>query len=303
MKRFYPDEYLEKVMPGGIVKNGLLYDNLSIKQRYMKALYKAAGREGKALKETINETIAYYAKREEDLGNQALLTTRIENFLVWNKVQEEKETHKGEFYRWLPSDAKNPDPEHQLLDGKIFRVGEGDKEGNMPGERYGCRCGIEWLDVEDMVKEGKTDWLTAQDRANAVTINLNKTNILPPLNPADLEILWVENKRLSFKLKTIQRNSAVHGDMTRGQYEIAIKQAVYLHEYPIFQDAKQKNYWHFIGEPTRRGGSFQDVLIDNSKKKRLEIVHIHKRNRNGTRNLLKKYGIKKSVDLGGPAKA
>ena len=65
-------------------------------------------------------------------------------------MQEEKQAHKGEFYRWLPSNAQNPDPEHQLLYGKIFRVGEGDKEGNMPGERYGCRCGIEWLKDEDV---------------------------------------------------------------------------------------------------------------------------------------------------------
>lgn len=143
MARFYPETFLEKVMPGGIAKNGLLYDNLSIKKRYLRALYKVAGREGKALKETVLETIAYYAKREEKLGTQALLTQRIENFLVWNKVQEEKEAHAGQYYRWLPSDAQNPDPEHQLNYGKIFRVGDGHE---MPGERYGCRCGIEWLD-------------------------------------------------------------------------------------------------------------------------------------------------------------
>ncbi len=291
MARFYPDKYLDAVMPGGIAKNGLLYDNLSIKKRYLKALYKAAGREGKALKETIFETIAYYAKREEKLGTQALLTQRIENFLIWNKVQEEKEAHAGQYYRWLPSDAQNPDPEHQLNYGKVFREGDGHE---MPGERYGCRCGIEWLSVEDMTKEGKADLLTPQDKANAVSLNLNKTNILPPLNRADLEALGVKNKRLSFKLQTIQRNSTVHSDMTKQQYETAIKQAVYLHEYPIFRDAKKRNYWHFIGQPTRKGGSYQDVLVDSSKKKRLEIVHIHKRNPNGTKNLLARYGIKKT---------
>ena len=67
--------------------------------------------------------------------------------------RDEKDAALYEFYRWMPSDAKNPDPEHQLLYGKIFRVGEGDKEGNMPGERYGCRCGIEWLDSETAFKE------------------------------------------------------------------------------------------------------------------------------------------------------
>ncbi len=150
MARFYPETFLEKVMPDGIAKNGLLYDNLSIKKRYLRALYKVAGREGKALKETVLEVIAYYAKREEKLGTQALLTQRIENFLVWNKVQEEKEAHAGQYYRWLPSDAQNPDPEHQLNYGKIFREGDGHE---MPGERYGCRCGIEWLSDEEAFTE------------------------------------------------------------------------------------------------------------------------------------------------------
>lgn len=168
MKRFYPDEYLEKVMPGGIAKNGLLYDNLSIKQRYMRALYKAAGKEGKALKETISKTIEFYAQKEEKMGAQTLLTRRIENFLVWNKVQEEKEAHQGEFYRWMPSDAQNPDPEHQLLYGKIFRVGEGDKDGNMPGERYGCRCGIEWLTDAEAFKEFAGKEFTGYKGQNAI---------------------------------------------------------------------------------------------------------------------------------------
>ena len=43
-------------------------------------------------------------------------------------------------------------PEHQLLYGKIFKVGEGDKNGNMPCERYGCKCGIEWLTSDEVEK-------------------------------------------------------------------------------------------------------------------------------------------------------
>ena len=66
--------------------------------------------------------------------------------ITYNEVQALKKEHKGKRYRWLPSGALNPDPEHQLLYGQIFNVGEGDKDGNMPGERYGCQCGIEWID-------------------------------------------------------------------------------------------------------------------------------------------------------------
>ncbi len=162
MTRFYPDKYLAQVLPKGFSEKGLLFDNLNPRKMYLRALYRVAGKEGKALQSTVYETIRTYQKKEEALqaagvadyaqvavNNQALLKSRVENFLIWNKVQEEKSAHSGQFYRWLPSDAEHPDPEHQLLYGKIFQVGKGDKDGNMPGERYGCRCGIEWLTDEE----------------------------------------------------------------------------------------------------------------------------------------------------------
>lgn len=161
MTRFYPDNYLARVLPKDFDQKGLLFDNLHPRKMYLRALYRAAGKEGKALTSTVYETIRTYHKKEEALksagvadyaeqavNDQTLLKNRVKNFLVWNKVQEGKEAHNGQFYRWLPSDAEHPDPEHQLLYGKVFRVGKGDKDGNMPGERYGCRCGIEWLDSE-----------------------------------------------------------------------------------------------------------------------------------------------------------
>lgn len=288
MTRFYPDEYLKKVMPGGIEKNGLLYDNLSIKQRYAKALYKAAGREGKALKQTISETVAYYAKREEGAADQALLTQRIENFLVWNKVQEEKAAHKGQWYRWLPSDAKNPDPDHQLLYGEIRREGDGE----MPGERYGCRCGIEWLSIDDMVKEGKADLLTPEYKSSSLEIDFNKTNILPPLNKEDLAVLGFENKRPALMKRTITRNLKKHGDLKDKDYNTGLGRSLYLHPYPIFKDLKQKTYWHFVGAPIENRKSFFDVILEaNDKKKRLEIVHFHKREKRQMAKFLRKYGI------------
>jgi uncharacterized protein YunC (DUF1805 family) len=51
-----------------------------------------------------------------------------------------------------------PDSQHQLLYGKKFKVGTGDKEGNMPGERWGCMCGMKILDVDENsygIKEDK----------------------------------------------------------------------------------------------------------------------------------------------------
>jgi hypothetical protein len=57
-----------------------------------------------------------------------------------------KRNYKGEYYIWLPSDAENPDPFHQLNYGKKFKIGRGE----MPGDRYGCRCGMEVL-VEETI--------------------------------------------------------------------------------------------------------------------------------------------------------
>lgn len=41
--------------------------------------------------------------------------------------------------RWVPSTAQNPDPTHQRNYGKIFQLSKGIR-GEIPGERYGCKC-------------------------------------------------------------------------------------------------------------------------------------------------------------------
>ena len=66
---------------------------------------------------------------------------RIQNNAVYEIAQSIKENYDGAEYEWLPSDADTPDPEHQLNYGKVFKVGVGE----MPGERYGCKCGMNIL--------------------------------------------------------------------------------------------------------------------------------------------------------------
>lgn len=88
----------------------------------------------------------------EEIADEKLLKQRLQGLVLWNEVETMKQEHAGEYYRWLPSESKVPDPEHQLLYGKIFKVGEGDKNGNMPCERYGCKCGIEWLTADEVEK-------------------------------------------------------------------------------------------------------------------------------------------------------
>ena len=164
-KRFIPGRWLEKIFPKGIEKSGLLSDNLEIKKRYLQALVRATSLSGREITAEVYKTVDFYEQKEatlkaagvkafkqEALNGQELLKARLKNFLVYSEIQRQRKEHKGRMYRWLPSNANEPDPEHQLLYGKIFREGEGDKDGNMPGERWGCQCSIEWLDDEEAFK-------------------------------------------------------------------------------------------------------------------------------------------------------
>ncbi len=165
-ERFIPGRWLEKIFPKGIEKSGLLSDNLEIKKRYLQALVRATSLSGREITAEVYKTVDFYEQKEatlkaagvkafkqEALNGQELLKARLKNFLVYSEIQRQRKEHKGRMYRWLPSNANEPDPEHQLLYGHIFREGEGDKDGYMPGERWGCQCGIEWLDDDEAFKE------------------------------------------------------------------------------------------------------------------------------------------------------
>ena len=59
------------------------------------------------------------------LKDPKLLIQRVQNELVFQISNEIKGKYNGEFYEWLPSDASEPDPEHQLNYGKVFQIGSG----------------------------------------------------------------------------------------------------------------------------------------------------------------------------------
>jgi hypothetical protein len=161
---FYPDKFKKKVLPKSFFKENLLDKNLSFKQKAMQALILSTPASKDDLAATVLGVINTYKNKVDELqleglpktqakflatNGEALLQQRIENLVVYSEVQRLKEENKGEFYRWLPSGADEPDPEHQLLYGEIFPVGQGDSEGNMPAERYGCQCGMEILTTNE----------------------------------------------------------------------------------------------------------------------------------------------------------
>lgn len=158
-KFFYPSRFIKKVLPKSFFKGNILNGKLDIKKKTMQALILANSGSKSKLKQSIYKTIEQYKSKADALkekgvkafkanalNDEVLLKNRIEHLVVFNEVKNIAKDNKGKQYEWLPSDANEPDPEHQLLYGQIFEVGEGDSEGNMPGERYGCHCGMRFLD-------------------------------------------------------------------------------------------------------------------------------------------------------------
>lgn len=92
-------------------------------------------------KENRKEGLSVSEATAESLNNKRQLINRVQNEVVSQVAQEIKESYHGQKYIWLPSDADEPDPQHQLNYGKVFTIGDGE----MPGDRYGCRCAMEIL--------------------------------------------------------------------------------------------------------------------------------------------------------------
>lgn len=86
----------------------------------------------------------------EAVGDAELLINRVQNLVVFNIQAKVRENYDGEQYEWLPSDADEPRPEHQLYYGAVRTVGV----GLMPGEEPGCRCGMRLLVDETTLNLG-----------------------------------------------------------------------------------------------------------------------------------------------------
>lgn len=78
---------------------------------------------------------------EETLENKKLLIQRVKMGTIYAASQKIKEKYFGEYYIWLESSAEDQRPEHIKKYGKKFRIGNGE----IPGEAYGCQCGMEIL--------------------------------------------------------------------------------------------------------------------------------------------------------------
>lgn len=159
MTVFQPSAFVKKILGAGFSKKKLLNNDLELKRTAVRGLLKARAIAGDDLDKSIEKVVTFYQEKSQelkDLGEiafkadavkgEALLKNRIADIVIQAEAETIKKDNEGKQYEWLPSDAEEPSPEHQLLYGKVFDVGDGDDEGNMPGERYGCRCGMRILD-------------------------------------------------------------------------------------------------------------------------------------------------------------
>jgi hypothetical protein len=160
--RYLPNEMLKKVAPEKKVKK-LISGKLTLNKAVLSFLDDIDFISKKTVERTALNTIKQYKERyaeekqdgvpadeakDDAVNDKKLLVKRVQNTIVNEIAGEIKDQYRGEYYKWLPSDANEPDPLHQLKYGKKFQIGKGE----MPGDRYGCRCGMYIL-----VDESKLD--------------------------------------------------------------------------------------------------------------------------------------------------
>lgn len=151
MIRYDPDQLLKQIAPPHKIEK-LLKPGLTLKKTALSFIDDIDFLDADSVARVALKTIKGYKQRvkedpdqkSEILDDPAQLIQRVQNEIVFQVKEEIKDKYSGEFYTWLPSDADEPRPEHQLNYGKVFRIGDGE----MPGDLIGCRCGMEIL-VDD----------------------------------------------------------------------------------------------------------------------------------------------------------
>ena len=159
---YLPSEMISKFSSDKRIKK-IIGNNFKLNKAVIKMITSSGVVSKKKLTDVALKVLKEYKKkystlRDDDLSvkeaknlafnDKSNLVNRVKNLTAQEITKEIKDKYYGEKYIWLPSNAENPDPEHQLLYGQVFTVGVGE----MPQDRYGCQCGMELL-----VKENELD--------------------------------------------------------------------------------------------------------------------------------------------------
>jgi hypothetical protein len=146
--KYEPSKLIRKIAPRSKVAK-LVTSRLTLKKAALSFVSEFDFLDKQAIARVALKAIKSYktrVKEDPDLradlvDDPALLVQRVQNEVVTQIAGEIRDNYAGEFYIWLPSSAEEPDPEHQLNYGQKFQVGDGEQ----PGDRYGCQCGMEIL--------------------------------------------------------------------------------------------------------------------------------------------------------------
>ncbi len=161
MITFDPSSYLAKKAPKSKIKKAIT-KNLTLKKAAFNFVDKIDVLDKQIVTEVALKTLKSYKQRVADdpslkdelANNPAQLVQRVQNLVILEVHDKIKEVYRGERAVWLPSDADEPRPEHQLLYGQEYIIGEG-IDGVEPGDEYGCRCGVQILTDDTQLKLGE----------------------------------------------------------------------------------------------------------------------------------------------------
>lgn len=156
MTIFYEPSVIAKKLASKAKLKKLVRKNLTLNQAVLRSLANSSDMSKKSLEQISLKVLKTYKKNykeelkaglskakalDEALNDAKLMVQRVQNAIIEETTDMVKEQYWGERYRWLPSDAEEPRPEHQLKYGKIYTIGKGEAPGDLPG----CRCGMEIL--------------------------------------------------------------------------------------------------------------------------------------------------------------
>lgn len=114
-------KYLEKILPDDVPSESI-GDVVKTQKKYAKAQAKD---KAKPLEKRKAQTV-------------------FKSLIAYATVNTIREQAGDQWARWVPSSAKDPDSEHMLNYGKVFKVSDG-INGELPADRYGCQCGIQFI--------------------------------------------------------------------------------------------------------------------------------------------------------------
>ena len=162
MIRYLPSKLLDQIAPAEKVEK-LVTSRLTLNRAVM-SMFNGIDFLSKAtIQRTALQTIRDYKERfeqekdegtppaqakEDALNDKKLMVQRVQNSVVQQIAGEIKDQYRGEYYKWIASSSDEPDPLHALKYGKRYQIGRGE----MPGERWGCKCGMQILVPESKLQ-------------------------------------------------------------------------------------------------------------------------------------------------------